>query len=127
MFARNTALALLGAICALAQSQSPIGSIRPLVVNKTQYRLRAGESVSIDAPRETLDFLLHATRRRAEVANKETHGFVFGPSINGDQVLLVASLALRPGDYRVTLSATTSRGEERVTTVDVTLALPSHS
>ena len=51
MFGRTAVLALLGSICALAQSQSPSGSIRPLVLNKTEYRLHAGESTSIDTPR----------------------------------------------------------------------------
>jgi uncharacterized protein (TIGR03437 family) len=122
VFGRTAALALFGAICALGQSQLSGGSIRPLVLNKTEYRLRAGESASVDAPTETLDFLLHAKTRRIEIAGqKKRLGFVVGPNPAGDQVLLAAYLALKPGEYRVKLSASNESGEERMTTVDVTL------
>jgi uncharacterized protein (TIGR03437 family) len=93
-----------------------------MTLNQTRYQLRAGESTSIDAPRETLDFLAHAKTRRVEIAGKESaRGFVVGPSVAGDQVLLVASLAVKPGEYRVQLSATSGAGEEQIATMVVTV------
>lgn len=92
---------------------------RPLAVFQTRYRLRAGESARIDAPPETLDFLLHAKTRRVGIAGKEPRGFVVGPNVTGDQVLLAAYLALKPGEYRVKLSAISESGDERATTLDV--------
>jgi uncharacterized protein (TIGR03437 family) len=125
VFRRSAILALLGAICALAQSQSPSGSIRPLVMNTTQYRLRAGESVKIDAPPETLDFVRNAKSRTVAIDKTQGRGLVVGPNMRGDQVLLAASLTMKPGEYAVTVSAVGESGEERVAVATVTVdALP---
>ena len=131
MFGTSAMLALLGAICALAQSESPSGPISPLAVNTTRYRLRAGESVKIDAPPETLDFVLHAKARRVEIAGKEKRGIVVGPNRARDQILLAVSLAMKPGEYTLTLSATAEAGERRDATLSITVdalaAVPSNA
>ena len=93
-----------------------------MILSQTRYRLRAGESTRIDAPRETLDFLARAKTRRVEIAgNGGGRGFVFGPNATGDQVMLAAYLALKPGEYRARLSASSGSGEERATMIDITL------
>jgi uncharacterized protein (TIGR03437 family) len=119
-------VALLAWNLALAPAQTPNAQpfehrSSPLTLHQTRYRLRAGEPVKIDAPRETLDFLLHAKTRRVEIAGKEIRGFVVGPNRAGDQILLGVSLTMKPGEYRVSLSTSSNSGEERVTTLNVTL------
>jgi len=111
-------------VAATAQGQGAIGqfpTVRPLALNQTRYRLRAGESTRVDAPRETLDYLLHAKIRRVEIDGKEARGIVVGPNRAGDQVMLAASLTMKPGEYAVTVSAVTRIGDERAAAVDVTL------
>ena len=81
---------------------------------ESRYEVRAGESAPIAAPAETLDFLLHAKTRRVSV-----EGLVVGPSYAGDQILLAPSPLAKPGEYTVTLSATSAAGEERQTTLAV--------
>jgi hypothetical protein len=93
----------------------------PLILNQTQYRLRAGESTRVDATSDTLDFLLHAKSRRIEIAGTEARGIVIGPNRAGDQILLAASLRATPGEYRVALSAVSADGEERAVNADVVL------
>ena len=67
-FFHRTAPALL-LLCAFAASaQTRFQTFRPLTLHQTRYQLRAGEPAKIDAPRETLDFLLHAKSRRVEIA-----------------------------------------------------------
>src|SRR5580704_5826970 len=86
------AILLASALWSVAQAQTntPIlPQSRVLVLNQTQYHVRAGESVEIDAPRDSLDFLVHAKGRRVGTAGFETPGFVFGPNDAGDQILLV--------------------------------------
>jgi uncharacterized protein (TIGR03437 family) len=106
-------------------------SVRPMTLNQTRYRLRAGESTSVDAPRETLDFLLHAKTRRVQIAGKEARGFAVGPNRARNQILLAASLAMKPGEYTMTLSAITEAGERRDATlrleVDALTPVPSTS
>ena len=121
MFGRSAILALLGATCAVAQSRFPIGSIRPLVVNKTEYRLRAGHSVKIEAPPETLDFLRNAKSRVVAIGGSQGRGFVVGPNVRGDEVLLAASLTLKPGQYAVTVLVVSVEGDERAVVMNVTL------
>ena len=102
-----------------------------LTVFQTRYRLRAGEPAKIDAPPETLDFLLHAKSRHVRIDGKEARGIVVGPNRARDQMLLAASLTMKPGEYTVTLSAVSEAGEERAADVDVTLdpmqPVPSNS
>ena len=111
--------------------ESRAGIVRPLTVFQTRYRLRAGEPAKIDAPPETLDFLLHAKSRHVRIDGKEARGIVVGPNRARDQMLLAASLTMKPGEYTVTLSAVSEAGEERAADVDVTLdpmqPVPSNS
>ena len=70
--------------------------------------------------------MLKAKTRRVEIAGTESRGFVVGPNISRDEVLLAASLTMRPGQYTLTVSATSEAGEERSTTLSVVLdALPT--
>jgi uncharacterized protein (TIGR03437 family) len=92
-----------------------------LMLHQTRYRLRAGESIRVDAPPETLDFLVHARTRRVEIDGKEARGIVVGPNRTGDQIVLAASLRMKPGEYAVKLTAVADVGEERVTSLAVVL------
>lgn len=120
-----TVAALLVCCAASATAQAPEAgkprTVRPMTLNQTTYRLRAGEPTSVDAPRETLDFLLHAKTRRIEIDGKEAPGIVIAPNRAGDQILLAASLRMKPGEYAVKLSGTSEGGEERITTLAVVL------
>ena len=93
---------------------------------QSRYEIRAGEPARIEAPAETLDFLLHAKTRRVSI-----EGLVVGPGYTPGQVLLAASARAKPGEYTVTLSATSETGEERQTTLAVVVkpqvAVPSNS
>jgi len=94
---------------------------RPLALLQTRYRLRAGQSTRIAAAAETRDFILKAKTRRLEIEGAEAHGFVVGPSIAGDEVLLAASLTARPGEYSLTVSAISEDGDARATPLSVVL------
>ncbi len=84
---------------------------------QSRYEIRAGEPARIEASAETLDFLLHAKTRRVSI-----EGLVVGPGYTPGQVLLAASARAKPGEYNVTLSATSETGEERQTTLAVVVA-----
>jgi len=86
---------------------------------QSRYQIRTGRPARIEAPAETLDFLLHAKTRRVSIAGMETSGLVVGPGYTPDQILLAPSLRAKPGEYTVTLSATSETGEERQTTLNV--------
>ena len=105
----NIALLLLCAVLASAQPN------RPLALHQTSYRLRPGEKVSIAAPGETLEFVRTAKSR---IVNK---GLVLAPTKRGDQILLAASLRMKPGEYAVSISAVSQTGEAREATVHLTV------
>ena len=92
-------------------------------VRQTQYEVRAGETVQIVAPRETLDFLANAKSRHVEIVTGDTAvaggGLVAAPDRAGGQILLGASLRVNPGEYMVRLSATSAAGEQRQTILAV--------
>jgi hypothetical protein len=88
---------------------------RSLTLHQTNYRVRAGEKVSIAAPAETLEFVRNAKSR---IVRK---GLVLAPTKRGDQVLLAASLTMKPGEYAVNISALSPTGEAREATVHVTV------
>ena len=92
-------------------------------VRQTRYVVGAGEAVQIVAPRETVDFLANARSRRVEIVAGDTAvasgGLVAAPNRAGDQILLGASLRVKPGEYTVRLSATSAAGEQRQTTLAV--------
>ena len=122
------ALAALFPVGALPQTQTPGAEaianarrVRPLILNRTSYRLRAGKAVTIDAPTQTVDFVRGARSRRTRVGNIEQTGFVIGPGIRDDEILLAASLTVQPGEYPVTISAVNETGEEQTTVLNVTV------
>ncbi len=111
---------LVAAVCGVftAAGQSP------MTVQQSSYEIRAGETIPLAAPQETLDFLAHAKSRQVQIANGGTTvagGLVAGPNRAGDQVLLGASLRMNPGEYTVKLSATSAAGEQRQTSLTVTV------
>jgi len=87
-------------------------------LQQTWYELRIGEPVPIVAPSETLDFLLSAKTRGISVGNAKAEGFMVGPDRSG-RMVLAASPRVKPGQYTVTLSATSAAGEESQTTLTV--------
>ncbi len=111
--------------CAIsAVSQGPLApgtlhTVRSMTLQQTRYEIRPGEPTQIAAPGETLDFLLHAKSRRVEIAGTQATGLLVGPNRTGDQLLLAASLRMKPGAYTVKLSATSAAGEERAATLTV--------
>jgi len=112
---------LLGQVdSAAAGSESHGNSLRPLTVFQTRYRLRAGERVQLDVPMETADFIRSAKRRTASPGGLP-RTFAIGPNVAGDQVMLGVPLTTPPGEYAVAISAISGSGEERTTTVSVTV------
>ncbi len=89
-------------------------------LQQTWYALRIGEPVPIDAPSETLDFLQNAKTRSIEtggaIGSEKAEGFVVGPDRAG-RMVLAASPRVKPGQYTVSLSATSAGGEERRTSL----------
>jgi hypothetical protein len=83
--------------------------------------MRAGETVPVAATRETLDFIRNARKCIARSSGVSGNGFVLGPSVKGDQVVLAAALTMKPGEYAVRLTAVNKTGEERAMTLHVTL------
>jgi len=105
---------MCGAFCALAQTP-----VRPMALVESRYEIRAGEPAQLAAPAETLDFLLSAKTRRVSIAGTETSSLVVGPSVTRDRILVAPSLRAKPGEYAVTVSATSETGEERQATMEV--------
>src|ERR1035441_5089259 len=106
-----------------------------MAVHETRYVLRAGEAVAIQAPQETLDFLANARSRQVDIVTPDAPvsagRLVAAPNRDGGQVLLGASLRMSPGEYTVKLSAASAAGEQRQTTLAVTVlsmpAVPSNA
>jgi len=121
-FAMSRPILLAFAVCSVARAQtntSILPQSRPLILSQTQYRVRAGESIAIDAPNDSVDFLKHAKSRRIVTEEGRTPGFVFGPSKSGDQILLVAALSLKAGEYQVSISASDEAGNERTAKLNI--------
>ncbi len=121
-------LACLLASCGLpafAQNQPAARPGRPLALNEARYRLRAGERARVDASPETLDILHTARTSTVTINGSQTRGFAVGPSMSGDDIVLAASLTMKPGEYAVTVSAIDQSGEQRTAAADITVeALP---
>ena len=119
----------LGAVRLLAQ-----GPIRPLALIETEYRMRAGKAISISLPIQSREFVRAAAKSRAPVARvdravksdgAEKKGFVVGPGVNGEDLVLAASLLTEPGDYTVSFSITDENGNSRAAMAHITVdALP---
>ena len=118
----------------LVQAQTPATAsrIRQLKLNQTQYELRAGGHIAIDAALETVDFVRRATNRKVRVITGEVNArFAFGPAKTGEQLILAASLRAKPGTYTVALSAVANDGQQGTATAEVVLdpveTIPSSS
>jgi len=126
--ARLPALACLLVCCGLpafAQNQPVARSGRPLALNEARYRLRAGERTQLDALPETLDFLRTAKTSTVTINGSQTKGFAVGRGMPGDEIVMAASLTMKPGEYAVTVSAVDQSGEQRTAAADITVdALP---
>lgn len=96
-----------------------VSAQRRLDLNETRYHLRPGSPATLMAQVETLEFLRDASSRAAIARGFETQGFVIGPSVSGNEILVAASLLTEPGDYTLDLSARSESGEERSTTIRV--------
>jgi hypothetical protein len=120
---RSTLLILAAfRIMGLAQTAEHQGSrSQPLALVKTRYRLRAGESVALAAPHETINFVKRAKQRTVTVAGRAKPGFVVGPSAGDKEVRIAASLTTEPGEYQVSVLATDNSGEGRPLAVTVTV------
>jgi IPT/TIG domain/Lipase (class 2) len=104
--------------CAASAAPEPN---RPLTLHQTSYRIRAGQKVPIAVPSETLQFLRNAKSRSVRIGGTPGKGLVIAPTRRGDQVLLAASLRMKPGDYLVNISALSPAGEARQATVHITI------
>jgi uncharacterized protein (TIGR03437 family) len=97
-----------------AAGQTPLA--QGVNVTQTRYELRAGEAIPIVAPQATVDFLAHSKTRQVAVVSSGTSGtalsggLVVAPNRTGDQILLGASLRMKPGEYTVNLSASNAAG-----------------
>jgi len=111
-------LLLCSSICGLSQTAGS-GAVRPMNLVESRYEIRAGEPAPLVAPAETLDFLLSAKTRQVSIAGGDAGGLVVAPSVHGDQILVAPSLRAEPGEYAVTLTATSETGDERQATMDV--------
>ncbi|MGA2194246.1 MAG: hypothetical protein ABSH40_03170, partial [Bryobacteraceae bacterium] len=120
--ARHPFRAFLAA-AAMACAVLPAAGQIAMDVRQTRYLVRAGEAVQIVASRETVEFLAKAKSRHVEIAIGDTAvaggGLVAAPNRAGDQILLGASLRVKPGEYTVKLSATSAAGEQRQTILTV--------
>jgi uncharacterized repeat protein (TIGR01451 family) len=116
---------LLASSMAFAQPRFAVVP-RALMLQPTKYRLRAGEAIKLETAAETRDFLLKAKVRRASVPGFTRPGLVVAPNVAGDEILLGASLAMKPGLYAVNVSAVADTGEERIATLEVVVeAIPT--
>ncbi len=102
-----------------AQQASPAPP-RALALRRSGYRLRPGESVPVDGPAESLDFLVHAASRRVEIAGRPVSGIVVAPDVSG-RIVLAASLRMPAGHYSLLLAAAAPDGEQRQSVLDVAL------
>jgi uncharacterized protein (TIGR03437 family) len=106
-------------LCCVSYALAQTPGAPPLSLLESRYEIRLGEPAQIAAPADTLAFLLSAKTRSASIAGMETSGLVVGPSHSPGQVLLAPSLRAKPGEYTVTLAATSQTGEVRQATLDV--------
>ena len=99
------------AVCATAQT-------RPMALEQARYEIKSGAPVPLSASSDTVDFLLKATK----VSVVPAVGLVVGPNRAGNQVMIAASLHTKPGEYSVTLSATSATGEQRQAAMDIVVS-----
>lgn len=115
-------LLLCSAWCGASQTAEAASALRsgtPMLLLQNRYELRIGEPAELPAAAETLDFLVHAKSRHASIGGRDVSGLVVAPNETQDKILLAASSKAKPGDYTVTLSATSATGEVRQTSMEV--------
>lgn len=106
-------LLLGGAVCAASQTA------RPMAVMQTRYEVRMGEPTEVPVAADTRDFVIHAKTRRVTMDGQDVAGLVVAPNETQDEILLAANSRATPGNYAVTISATSASGEEMSAEVDV--------
>lgn len=90
-----------------------------MLVLQTRYEVRMGQTAEIPVAADTLDFMVHAKTRRLTIDGQDVPGLVVGPNATQDKILLASNSKATPGEYAVTLSATSATGEEMETNIDV--------
>ena len=90
-----------------------------MALDQSSYEVAAGAPVALNASSDALSFLLTAASRTVTVSGGTATGLVAAPNRAGNQIIMAASLRTKPGDYTVTLSATSSTGEQQQATLDV--------
>jgi pimeloyl-ACP methyl ester carboxylesterase len=88
---------------------------KPMVLNQAKYEIQAGVPVPLSASSDAVDFVLKANK----VSVTPAVGLVVGPNRAGNQVMVAATARAKPGEYAVTLSATSATGEQRQAAMDV--------
>jgi hypothetical protein len=105
-----------------SDANAPTQNVRILSLHRVTYHFRAGEAVALEAPADTIEFLLKAKSRRVALAGPQGNGIVVGPDIHRDGIAVAASLLARPGEYSVNLTAGSYAGEQATTSFTVVLA-----
>ena len=119
-------LSLTLLIFSTAASTAAVHAAESLTLYQSTFTLQPGQATQVPADSGTISFLNTAASRKLTVGNSTASSFVVSPSRDRSAVILGASLRTKPGSYNVTLSATSSAGEQRVTTFNVVVdALPT--
>jgi len=130
VFWKRITLLTLCAAWALAQDHSlrlhGRASDRParlLALEQTEYHLRAGEIVAVNAPEETVDFVRTAKSCATRSGATSGEDFVIAIRVADDEVglALIAASDVKPGEYTVSFSAESGTGDKRVMALHVTL------
>ncbi len=100
-----------------ASAQTP-PTAKSLELQQSHYDLPIGQPVAISASSDTLNFLRTAATRAVTIGPAKADGLIVAPNRTG-QMVLAASPKAKPGDYTVTVSATSAAGEQRQTTMTV--------
>lgn len=96
-------------------------SLRRLVLDRTQYRLRAGETIPIDLSKEALSLVAGSRRRQSKTLEGLPHGISVGFDQEQHQLFLAAPLTMTPGDSQMIISAAGEQGEEWQAQISVTV------
>lgn len=94
---------------------------RPLAVDQSRYRVRAGERIEIQGSAESLEFMRTAKSRVARASGQVIRAFALAPNIEGDKILLGVPLTTVPGEYAVEVSFMSDAGAERSARIQLTV------
>lgn len=89
-----------------------------LALNRSEYVAPAGSRIMIEAPPESFSFMRDAKVRTGQAVERM---FPVAPNPAGDRMFIGIPLTTAPGQYRIAVSFTSAAGEERSTTVNVTV------